>query len=86
MLLWITEVVQNALGADKTLGIDRQTYERPTANRRTSADLQLLYVKMRNTCGAVPLRISSSPLGSARSIQIPSGVPTQFGAYQNVFQ
>jgi putative transposase len=31
MLLWITEVVQHALGADKTLGVDRQTYERLTA-------------------------------------------------------
>jgi hypothetical protein len=35
MLLWITEVVQKALGADKTLGLDRQTYERLTANCRT---------------------------------------------------
>jgi hypothetical protein len=34
MLLWITEVVQKALGADKTVGIDRQTYERLTARRR----------------------------------------------------
>ena len=31
MLLWITQVVQKALGADKTLGLDRQTYERLTA-------------------------------------------------------
>jgi len=31
MLLWITEMVQKALGADKTLGLDRQTYERLTA-------------------------------------------------------
>lgn len=31
MLLWITETVQKALGADKTLGLDRQTYERLTA-------------------------------------------------------
>jgi hypothetical protein len=35
MLLWITEVVQKALGAVKTLGLDRQTYERLTARRRT---------------------------------------------------
>jgi putative transposase len=35
MLLWITEVVQKALGADKTLGLDRQTYERLTAPCRT---------------------------------------------------
>jgi len=32
MLLWITQIVQKALGADKTLGLDRQTYERLTAN------------------------------------------------------
>ena len=31
MLLWITQIVQHALGADKTLGLDRQTYERLTA-------------------------------------------------------
>jgi putative transposase len=35
MLLWITEVVQHALGADKTLGLDRQTYERLTATGQT---------------------------------------------------
>ena len=34
MLLWITEVVQAALGAAKTLGLDRQTYERLTAHCR----------------------------------------------------
>ena len=28
MLLWITQTVQKALGADKTLGIDRETYQR----------------------------------------------------------
>jgi hypothetical protein len=28
MLLWITQVVQRLLGAEKTLGLDRQTYER----------------------------------------------------------
>lgn len=28
MLLWITQVVQTALGADKTEGIERETYER----------------------------------------------------------
>jgi IS4 transposase len=31
MLLWITQVVQKALGADKTLGLDFKTYERLTA-------------------------------------------------------
>jgi hypothetical protein len=35
MLLWITEIVQKILGADKTLGLDRQTYERLTARSRT---------------------------------------------------
>lgn len=35
MLLWITQVVQHALGADKTLGLDRQTYERLTAHAHT---------------------------------------------------
>ena len=33
MLLWITQTVQQALGADKTLGIDHDTYKRLTANR-----------------------------------------------------
>jgi len=33
MLLWITQTVQQALGADKTLGIDYETYKRLTANR-----------------------------------------------------
>jgi putative transposase len=33
MLLWITQVVQQALGADKTLGIDLETYQRLAANR-----------------------------------------------------
>ena len=33
MLLWITQIVQKALGADKTLGLDRYTYERLTAYR-----------------------------------------------------
>ena len=33
MLLWITQTVQQALGADKTLGIDYETYERLAANR-----------------------------------------------------
>jgi len=32
MLLWITQTVQHALGADKTLGIDHEAYERLTAN------------------------------------------------------
>ena len=32
MLLWITQTVQQALGADKTLGIDRETYKRLAAN------------------------------------------------------
>jgi len=32
MLLWITEVVQRALGAEKTQGIDYQTYQRFTAS------------------------------------------------------
>jgi hypothetical protein len=31
MLLWITEVVQKALGADKTIGIDHATYQRLAA-------------------------------------------------------
>ncbi len=31
MLLWITEVIQHALGADRILGLDRQTYQRLTA-------------------------------------------------------
>ena len=35
MLLWVTQVVQHALGADKILGLDRQTYERLTAKRQT---------------------------------------------------
>lgn len=35
MLLWITEVVQKVLGADRSLGIDLQTYQRFTANYRT---------------------------------------------------
>ena len=34
MLLWITEIVQTTLGADKTLGLDRRTYERLTAHCR----------------------------------------------------
>ena len=33
MLLWITQTVQQALGADKTLGIDHETYKRLAANR-----------------------------------------------------
>jgi len=32
MLYWIIQVIENALGADKTLGLDRQTYERLMAN------------------------------------------------------
>jgi putative transposase len=39
MLLWITEMVQKALGADKTLGLDRQTYERLTARCRNQSNL-----------------------------------------------
>jgi putative transposase len=35
MLLWITETIQKILGADKTLGLDRQTYERLTAYCQT---------------------------------------------------
>jgi hypothetical protein len=31
MLLWITQVVQQRLGADKTIGLDYQTYERLTS-------------------------------------------------------
>jgi putative transposase len=34
MLLWIAQIVQQALGADKTLGLDRDTYERLTAHCR----------------------------------------------------
>jgi len=32
MLLWITQTVQQALGAEKTRGIDHETYKRLTAN------------------------------------------------------
>jgi len=32
MLYWITQVVEHALGADRTLGLDRHTYERLMAN------------------------------------------------------
>jgi hypothetical protein len=35
MLFWIVQVVQRALGADKLLGLDRQTYERLTARQST---------------------------------------------------
>lgn len=35
MLLWIAQVVQQTLGADKTLGLDRHTYERLTSHCRT---------------------------------------------------
>ena len=35
MLLWISQIVQQALGADKTIGLDRDTYERLTAHCRT---------------------------------------------------
>jgi len=35
MLLWITQIVQKALGANKTLGLDRQTYERLMARYQT---------------------------------------------------
>src|SRR5450830_94924 len=35
MLLWITQIVQQTLGADKTLGLDRHTYERLTAHCQT---------------------------------------------------
>jgi len=35
MLLWIAQVVQQALGADKTVGLDRDTYERLTAHCHT---------------------------------------------------
>lgn len=31
LLLWITQVVQQLLGADRTIGIDRETYQRLTA-------------------------------------------------------
>ena len=34
MLLWITQVVQQALGADKTKGLDFETYQRLTASCR----------------------------------------------------
>lgn len=33
MLLWITQSVQHALGADKTQGIDYETYKRLAAKR-----------------------------------------------------
>ena len=33
MLLWITQTVQQALGAEKTIGIDQETYKRLTAVR-----------------------------------------------------
>jgi len=32
MLYWITQVIEHALGADRTHGLDRQTYERLMAN------------------------------------------------------
>jgi putative transposase len=32
MLYWITQVIEHALGADKTLGLDYQTYQRLMAN------------------------------------------------------
>ena len=32
MLLWITQIVQQTLGASKTIGLDRHTYERLTAH------------------------------------------------------
>ena len=32
MLHWITQVIEHALGAERTLGLDRQTYERLMAN------------------------------------------------------
>ena len=35
MLLWITQVVQQLLGADQTKGLDRETYERLTARSRS---------------------------------------------------
>jgi len=35
MLLWIVQIVQQALGANKTLGLDRRTYERLTAHHHT---------------------------------------------------
>ena len=35
MLLWITQIVQQTLGASKTLGLDRDTYERLTAHCHT---------------------------------------------------
>ena len=35
MLLWITQIVQQTLGADKTLGLDRHTYERLTKHCHT---------------------------------------------------
>ena len=33
MLLWITQIVQQGLGADKTLGIEYETYQRLAATR-----------------------------------------------------
>lgn len=33
MLLWITQVVQKALGADRTIGLHRETYQRLAATR-----------------------------------------------------
>jgi hypothetical protein len=35
LLDWITQIVQRALGADRHLGLDRQTYERLTARYNT---------------------------------------------------
>jgi hypothetical protein len=35
MLLWIAQIVQQLLGANKTIGLDRHTYERLTAHSRT---------------------------------------------------
>ena len=35
MLLWITQMIQKTLGADKTLGLDHETYERLMARYQT---------------------------------------------------
>ena len=32
MMLWITQTIQQALGANKTLGVDSETYKRLIAN------------------------------------------------------
>jgi hypothetical protein len=55
MLLWIAQVVRQALGADKTIGLDRNTYERLTAHCRRWPNLELLKLPnmAQSPCGRV---------------------------------